>query len=710
MAFAAQTNMAFAALDEPPIHSWQSLAHSGKLSRALDKEDLATPWIKKLRVRNLEPSPQPYTLRIAMPCTCGGCVAAHEMKPERCGATKKGLVMVWDETKQACKLEADKLSAVVAAAALAPASSAATSSEEPPPPVGSTTAELAGPPATGGGMAAAEDVARLGPPAARAVLEQVFAMDRFPTRQLRASLATDLAVSPRQLKKEEARAAAAMAATNALAAQEEAVEPAAPPVQEEAGGVRLHLSSSSSTGYESVRVHASGNFVATRYEHGTPVLIGLYDTPVEAARAEAASGEGGDEGEGEVPPDLPDSRKVHVAMPTEQPAEQAALPATPPTAPRPPQALARPAEALLATEAEGLRLHLSSNNSTGYRGVQRASTGRFQAKRSKRSVDGKEGPVLAASPWRAPLVTEAEGLRLHLSSSNSTGYRGLFHDRRASGRFQAQYRAGERRVSIGSFDTAVEAAVAYARAVGEYQPPTVAAAEAEGLRLHLSSSSSTGYKGVYESSGRFQARHMANGRRVNLGYFDTAVEAAVAYARAVGKAPAHGSSAVGSEALDSDEGESEDEEGEARCLWVACDRNSTGYLGVRKQVSGRFKARHKVDGKEVYIGGFGTAVEAAVAYARAVGEDGRLFELLPDGRTVHKEAPPNNGGMAAVAEALGRIGLQSYAAAFDSEGFDDIEFLLGLDSAERAAVATATGMDAKPGHAGKWVKFGFGGP
>ena len=83
---------------------------------------------------------------------------------------------------------------------------------------------------------------------------------------------------------------------------------------------------------------------------------------------------------------------------------------------------------------------------------------------------------------------------------------------------------------------------------------------------------------------------------------------------------------------------------------------------------------------------------------------------MPDGRTVHKEAPPDNGGMAAVAEALGRIGLQSYAAAFDCEGFDDIEFLLGLDSAERAAVATATGMDAKPGHAGKWVKFGFGEP
>ena len=36
-------------------------------------------------------------------------------------------------------------------------------------------------------------------PAALAVLEQVFAMDQFPTRQLRASLATNLAVNPRQV-------------------------------------------------------------------------------------------------------------------------------------------------------------------------------------------------------------------------------------------------------------------------------------------------------------------------------------------------------------------------------------------------------------------------------------------------------------------------------------------------------------------------------
>ena len=72
----------------------------------------------------------------------------------------------------------------------------------------------------------------------------------------------------------------------------------------------------------------------------------------------------------------------------------------------------------------------------------------------------------------------------------------------------------------------------------------------------LSSSNATGYKGVFtQPSGRFWARR----RGVSLGFFDTAVEAAVAYAWAVGEAAAAGeagpSAAAASEASDSDEGE-----------------------------------------------------------------------------------------------------------------------------------------------------------
>ena len=54
------------------------------------------------------------------------------------------------------------------------------------------------------------------------------------------------------------------------------------------------------------------------------------------------------------------------------------------------------------------------------------------------------------------------------------------------------------------------------------------AAESEGLRLHLSSSNSTGYKGVQEqASGRFRALHYVRRREAHLGIFDTALEAAV---------------------------------------------------------------------------------------------------------------------------------------------------------------------------------------
>ena len=87
--------------------------------------------------------------------------------------------------------------------------------------------------------------------------------------------------------------------------------------------------------------------------------------------------------------------------------------------------------------------------------------------------------------------------------------------------------------------------MAYARAAG---PPPAAGqkpqrreddgerpTEAEGLRLHLSDTNASGYKGVVEQkNGRFQAQLWRGDKTEQLGYYDTAVEAAVAYARAVG--------------------------------------------------------------------------------------------------------------------------------------------------------------------------------
>ena len=56
-------------------------------------------------------------------------------------------------------------------------------------------------------------------------------------------------------------------------------------------------------------------------------------------------------------------------------------------------------------------------------------------------------------------------------------------------------------------------------------------AEAEGYTLRLSEKSATGYEGVSKDGGRYQARVRSGGRKVHIGYYNTAVEAAVEYAR-----------------------------------------------------------------------------------------------------------------------------------------------------------------------------------
>ena len=63
--------------------------------------------------------------------------------------------------------------------------------------------------------------------------------------------------------------------------------------------------------------------------------------------------------------------------------------------------------------------------------------------------------------------------------------------------------------------------------------------EAAGMQLHLveeglaAKKSTSGYLGVSRMRGRFRANHLLNGKRTDLGSFDTAVDAAVAYAKHV---------------------------------------------------------------------------------------------------------------------------------------------------------------------------------
>ena len=81
------------------------------------------------------------------------------------------------------------------------------------------------------------------------------------------------------------------------------------------------------------------------------------------------------------------------------------------------------------------------------------------------------------------VVTEAEGLKLHLSSKNATGYLGVYP---ARGRFAARLNGRAPDADqhfLGTFDTALEAAVAYAKHVGPPSgPPEVEVTEVDGLQ------------------------------------------------------------------------------------------------------------------------------------------------------------------------------------------------------------------------------------
>ena len=151
-----------------------------------------------------------------------------------------------------------------------------------------------------------------------------------------------------------------------------------------------------------------------------------------------------------------------------------------------------------------------------------------------------------AAAEQALAAAEREGLEL-VTSEGHTGYKGVRYtpSRNMSRPYELRARQGGPQVHLGFFATAEEAALHRARSVriGELQPDqerveplakgqVLEAALQDGLEL-VRSNNKTGYKNVNYFEGRYtlQARH--GGRRVHLGHFATAQEAALARARCV---------------------------------------------------------------------------------------------------------------------------------------------------------------------------------
>ena len=183
-------------------------------------------------------------------------------------------------------------------------------------------------------------------------------------------------------------------------------------------------------------------------------------------------------------------------------------------------------------------------------------SGPSSRRRARRNYDQQRRPRLRAGgpTTSTDAVAVAKGLRLHLSRRSLTGYKGVALSADAGGLYHAfsPRTTDGQKIYIGSFKTPTEAAIAYAKHVkrcsqGEGGVAGAmatafesAVAHAEGMDLHLSRQSASGYEGVrvwrppnrtLPVRYRVIAPMQHAERPATLGYYDTAVEAAVAYAK-----------------------------------------------------------------------------------------------------------------------------------------------------------------------------------
>ena len=310
-------------------------------------------------------------------------------------------------------------------------------------------------------------------------------------------------------------------------------------------------------------------------------------------------------------------------------------------------------------------------------------------------------PARANSFW----ATASEGLVLipAINKNSTTGYKNVTYDRKQRGlkKFKAQAKDGGKHVFLGSFNTAEEAAVAYARS--EYgradaakllQPrpaPTAAGAEAirraerEGLTLAASSNIS-GYKNVTfkpkeRSSKKYKLSVTVGSKNVHLGYFATAEQAALFYARReAGRdtsdltapppppPPPAPSTEAGARAV---------RQAKREGLELASSSSSTGYKGVcylpKERGSKKYKLQVRDGGKLIFLGNFATAEQAALFYARReAGRDTSDLTAPPP-----PPPPPPEPSSAAGAEQAARAereGLTLATSSSSNSGYRGVSF------------------------------------
>eukprot|EP00964_Phaeocystis_antarctica_P061729 scaffold36916_cov60-Phaeocystis_antarctica.AAC.2 len=321
------------------------------------------------------------------------------------------------------------------------------------------------------------------------------------------------------------------------------------------------------------------------------------------------------------------------------------------------------------TQAEGLTL-LVAENKTGYFGVYLDNPGKpkpYQAKVRRggkvmslgsfataeeaalcvaRTPEGRAAAAERAAAEAPPLTSEearqqapVEGLTL-LVADNTAGYSGVSLNLQAgkSKPYEARVRRGGKRVHLGCFATAEEAALCVARSpegkAAAAEKPTAAPpltseealqqAQAEELVL-LVADSKAGYFGVSLDPGKskaYRAQVWRVGKLVSLGSFVTAEEAALCVARSPEGQAVAAERAAAAPPLTSEEAR---QQAQAEGLTLLGAETKTGYFGVqlycvRLANPGQpkpYKAQLRRGGKMVSLGTFATAEEAALRVARS---------------------------------------------------------------------------------------------
>ena len=144
--------------------------------------------------------------------------------------------------------------------------------------------------------------------------------------------------------------------------------------------------------------------------------------------------------------------------------------------------------------------------------------------------------------------TSADGYTLLLSRNNGSGYKGV--TKGPDGRFSATRWVNGFPYALGRYDTAIEAAVAYSKHVAGRLETTSKPSGSHAIRrdgLYTSRKSHSGYMGVQEKCGKFNASRFHGGKTTHIGVYNTAIEAARAYAQHRDGVP-RGAAAAGSAA------------------------------------------------------------------------------------------------------------------------------------------------------------------